>query len=195
MEGPVAVAAPTDAELVATVLNGNRNAFAPLVERYQTGIYNFTYRYTHNREDAADLAQETFLRAFRSLHRYNKKYQLRNWLYSIAANVCRDWSRKNGSRPATMAFAASPGIDSSAEPAGDSSDNPAEIVLTNENSKALADAISQLPDDYRACLILFHIEGISQAEICQILQLPLSVVKNRLYRARLRLRQMLGEVS
>jgi RNA polymerase sigma-70 factor (ECF subfamily) len=182
-----------DLDHVASVLGGNRNSFAPLVEQYQAGIYNYAYRYTHNREEAADLTQETFLRAFRFLDRYNSRYSFRNWLYAIATNACRDWARRMQGQNTTTLLPSD--LDEEVNMSEDErNSDPAELVVTSENTQALAQAIAQLPEDYRACLILFHIEGLSQAELCQILQLPLTVVKNRLYRARLRLRQML-EVS
>src|SRR5690625_1049522 len=89
----------TDAELVAKVVAGERREFAVLVERYQRDIYNLAYRSTYNRHDAEDITQETFLRAFRSLAKYDTTRSLRTWLYTIAVNICRDWVRRQGSRP------------------------------------------------------------------------------------------------
>lgn len=183
-----------DVNLVAECLGGNRNAFAPLVERYQSNVYNFCYRYTHNREDAGDLAQETFLRAFRHLDRYNSKYSFRSWLYTIATNTCHDWARKHNSQPAPallLDHADHEWHDIAAPESG----NPAEIVINTENTQALETAIASLPEEYRTCIILFYVAELSQAEMCEVLSLPVTIVKNRLYRARLRLRQMLEEVK
>lgn len=184
-----AVLSASDGRLVADVLAGDRSAFEPLVKRYQAAIYNFAYRYTHDREEAADLTQETFLRAFRHLHRYNSSLPMRNWLYAIASNICRDWTRRRKARPVTA-----PWPDNGEEPprgAAMQDDNPLDLLITAADVQALEAAIAELPDEYRVCFILFHLEGVSQADVAQILDLPLTVVKNRLYRARNRLRKRL----
>jgi RNA polymerase sigma-70 factor (ECF subfamily) len=182
----VELAQDSDISLVATCLRGNRNAFAPLVERYQARIYNLCYRYTHNPEDARDLTQETFIRAFRALDRYKEAYAFRTWLYSIGSNVCRDWSRRSKHLPETATL-----IDE--YDAADECADPADIAINTEDQSALAEAIATLPDAYKSLIILFYIEELSQEEISKILQLPITTIKNRLYRARLQLRQRLEE--
>lgn len=178
----------SDISLVATCLRGNRNAFAPLVERYQARIYNLCYRYTHNTEDACDLTQETFIRAFRALDRYNDAYAFRTWLYSIATNVCRDWARRTKHLVETAAL-----LDEHDAVEENKHVDPADITINSHDQEALAKAVAALPEAYRALIILFYIEELSQEEIGKILQLPITTIKNRLYRARLMLRQWLEE--
>jgi RNA polymerase sigma-70 factor (ECF subfamily) len=185
-----AISIQPDIDLIALCLRGNRNAFAPVVERYHACIFGFTYRYTRNREDAADLTQETFLRAFRSLNQYDSRFPLRNWLYTIATNACHDWARRCNTQPQGAPILDNPEVDS-IQATGQEAGDPADIVIRAENTQVVENAVAGLPEEYRAPLILFYMEGLSQGEISSILQLPLTVVKNRLYRARLRLRQML----
>ena len=178
-----------DVELVEAVLAGERQQFAVLVERYQRDIYNLAFRSTHNRQDAEDITQETFLRAFRSLAQYDTTRPWRTWLYAIAVNICRDWARRQGSRPETLQLTDS---DSSSEPSAAASLQPQDIVTEQETRRAVEAAVMELAPDYRLPVVLFYMRGIPQAEIADIMGLPLSVVKNRLYRARRRLRKVLA---
>ncbi len=188
MKAAVELTQDSDISLIATCLSGNRNAFAPLVERYQARIYNLCYRYTHSPEDAGDLTQETFMRAFRSLDRYDEAYAFRTWLYSIGTNVCRDWARRQKRLPETAALH----DEHDAIDLGEHVD-PADIAINTSDQEALARAVAALPEAYKALIILFYIEELSQDEMGKILQLPLTTIKNRLYRARLLLRQWLEE--
>lgn len=181
----------TDVELVEAVLSGERQQFALLVERYQRDIYNVGYRSTNNRQDAQDVTQETFLRAFRSLARYDTGRSLRTWLYTIAVNVCRDWARTKERRPQAVALLDSDGSDP-VSPDPNRSAQPQDVVIDREIQRTVQAAVMELDPDYRLLVILFYMRGLPQAEIADIMGLPLSVVKNRLYRARKRLRQTLG---
>lgn len=179
----------SDVELVPAVLAGDRGRFAVIVERYQRDIYNLAYRSTHNRQDAEDITQEAFLRAFRSLATYDATRSLRTWLYAVAVNICRDWARRRGSRPETVELLES---DATAEPAAASA-QPQHIVTERETREAIERAVMALPPDYRLPVVLFYMRGVSQAEIAEVMGVPLSVVKNRLYRARRRLKSTLGD--
>lgn len=179
----------SDVELVQAVLAGDRGRFAVIVERYQRDIYNLAYRSTYNRQDAEDITQETFLRALRGLASYDTTRPLRTWLYAIAANICRDWARRRGSRPDTVELLESDAVD---EPAATSS-QPQDVVAERETRAAVERAVMELPPDYRLPVVLFYMRGVPQAEIAEIMGVSLSVVKNRLFRARSRLKVMLGD--
>lgn len=189
MKGSEPVSESSAAEIVAAVLAGNRQAFAPLVEQHQTAIYNFVYRYTRSRADAEDLTQETFLRAFRHLHQYRGHLPFRNWLYGIAVHACRDWSRRRSVRPLPAANLPEEIEKNFSSPADI---DPSEQLHAAENRRQLEKAVQVLPDGYKTVFILFYIQEVSQAEIARALRLPLTVVKNRLYRARLMLRKSLA---
>lgn len=178
----------SDVELVKAVLAGERGQFAVLVERYQRDIFNLAYRSTHNRQDAEDIAQETFLRAFRALSTYDPARPLRTWLYAIAANICRDWARRRQSRPETVEL-----MESDARLVPSKAPQPADVAARRETRRAVEEAVMKLEPDYRLPVVLFYMRGVPQAEIAEIMGLPVSVVKNRLYRARRRLREMLGD--
>lgn len=180
----------TDVELVQAVLNGDRGQYARLVERYQRDIYNVAYRSTNNRHDAEDVAQETFLRAFRGLSEYDQTRSLRTWLYAIAVNVCRDRARRAGSRPQSVPLLES---DGPAEPAS-GPPQPQDVVVKREMQDAVQNAVMALDPDHRLPVILFYMRGVSQADVADIMGVPLTVVKNRLYRARRRMREALTTV-
>lgn len=180
----------SDVELVEAVLSGERRRFGVLVERYQRDIFNLAYRSTHNPQDAEDITQETFLRAYRGLAGYDRTRSLRNWLYAIAVNLRRDWARVRGSRPESVPLMES---DATADLVA-GSPQPPDVVAQREMHAAIQAAVMELAPEYRLPVVLFYIRGVPQAEIADIMGLPLSVVKNRLFRARRRLRAALGDV-
>lgn len=182
-----------DRELVQAVLRGDRRQFAGLVQRYQRDIYNLAYRSTHNRQDAEDITQEVFLRAFRSLARYDETRPFRSWLYAIAVNVCRDWARRQASRPREAPLEGSAGEEAGRSPELPADGPlPAEVAAARDMQRQVQAALMELDPEYRLLVILFYVRGMSQAEIAEVTGLPLTVVKNRLYRARQRLRAILA---
>lgn len=194
----------TDSELIAAVLAGETARFAVLVERYQRDIYNLAYRSTHHRQDAEDITQETFLRAYRSLGAYDAARPLRTWLYAIAVNVCRDWARRRASRPQVWSLLDADGSEEAgAGPAStveegdgataeDAYGHPEAAALRRETQRLVEQAVMALEPEYRLLVVLHYFRGVSQGEAAEILGLPLSVVKNRLFRARRRLRDLLS---
>lgn len=180
----------TDGKLVRAVLSGDRERFAVIVERHQRDMYNLAYRSTGDRHDAEDIVQETFLRAFRSLSKYDTTRSLRTWLYAIAVNVCRDWARRRKSRPRGTALLEGAGaVDTVKGPL-----QPHEVAIERDRQRAVQRAVTALSPEYRLPLILFYMRGLPQAEIAEIMGVPISVVKNRLYRARRRMRATLGSI-
>lgn len=202
----------SDVELVQAVLAGDRAQFAALVERYQRDIFNLAYRSTHHRQDAEDITQETFLRAFRSLPSYDVSRPLRTWLYAIAVNVCRDWARRRTSRPQTLTLldtdgpvegagvvsgAAAIGHDGGSRADGadaNAAAQPEQLFLRREAQQLVESAVMALEPDYRLPVVLFYMRGVPQADIAEMMGVSLSVVKNRLFRARQRLRAVLSDV-
>lgn len=183
----------TDGELVQAILAGKRHHFATIVERYQRDIYNLAYRSTDNRHDAEDITQDTFLRAFRALSQYDARRSLRTWLYAIAANICRDRVRRRATRPQTVSLlpdeAPSHSDDFLSKDA-----RPDDVVVGREGEACVRRAVLGLPPDYRIPVILFYMRNLPQAEIAEIMGVPVTVVKNRLYRARRKLQSELGGV-
>lgn len=163
---------------------GDRRAFGNLVEAFQRPVFNLTYRMLGNAEEAEDAAQEAFLRAYSRLHQYNPDHKFSTWLFSIANHHCIDRLRK---RRATLI----PIEDSTLQFTLESeSPRPDERLLAKESSKELQALLQELDPDYRTPLILRYWHEYSYQEIADAMDISLSAVKSRLFRAR----QKLAEV-
>jgi len=172
-----------DAELIKRTLDGDNDAFAELVTRYKKLIYNVIYNMIDNREEVNDIAQEVFIKIYRSLGKYNLEYKFSTWSVRIATNHCVDVLRKKKADEISIDEAI--GVSSNF-------DTPEEDYLKKEKRQRINYELSKLPDKYRIPLILFHKNGLSYEEISQILNEPMSIIKNRLYRARLMLKEALS---
>jgi len=160
----------SDTLLVQESLNGNKAAFSKLVMKYQTPVFGLAYRMTRSRDDAADLAQDTFIRAYMKLNQYKDDYPLKNWLLSICANLSKNRFRK---------------ISRQRGAERDHFDiYQSEIRNENPNRIALEEALAQIPESHRIPLILKHIEGLSYEEISQVLHIGISAAKMRVKRGR-----------
>ncbi|NLG87488.1 MAG: sigma-70 family RNA polymerase sigma factor [Firmicutes bacterium] len=179
----------TDEALVQQCRNGNKEAFAILVERYQDKIYNLTYRLVSNREDAADLTQEVFYRALLKLSSFRGEASFATWLYRIATNVCYDQIRGQKNRHLVSLNSAWP--DELSPELPDQGAGPAEVCLKRVVFQRLQEAIAALPLEQRTVIVLREIQGLSYEEIAQVLQCSLGTVKSRLSRARQALRDKL----
>lgn len=156
-------------------------AFGELLLRYQDQVYNYLYRMIGHREDAADLAQEVFLRVYKSLHRFRAGAPFRPWLYKIATNVAINYLR---ARRATLP------LDEEA-PLREDRFSPERMAELRELGHQVGQVLLQLPEAYRAVILMRHIEELSYEEMAQALDVPLGTVKVRLHRARLLLMEKL----
>jgi RNA polymerase sigma-70 factor, ECF subfamily len=163
-----------DASLVRRCLDGDESSMRALVERFQAIVFGLCHRMLGHREDAEDVAQDVFLRVFRSLHGWDETRPLKPWLLTIAANRCRTAMSRRARRPAGGELQ----VDSIAD-----SLEPASMGLAEELQLALA----QLRDDYRICFVLFHQQELSCAEVAEIMNCPEGTVKTWLHRARRKL--------
>lgn len=160
---------------------GSDEAFTNLVETYQKHVYNLCYRMLGEPESAEDAAQETFLRAFQHLHRYDRKRPFATWLLSIAAHYCIDRLRR---RKFSMAS-----IDQDEEEGGfelpdADAPNPESEVVHNEQREQMQGLLKRLDSVDRAAIVLRYWNDCSEAEIAEALNLTVSAVKSRLHRAR-----------
>ena len=171
--------ASSDEELVARSMGGDLDSFNQLVLRWERPIYALAYRVIGREEDARDVAQETFLRAFRALSGFKGQAKFSSWLYRITLNLCRDWIRKEKRTPVSQA---PEGIDI-IELAGEAT--PAEsieqLVGRKELGRAVSRAMAMLPEEQRTAIILKEYHGLTFQEIADMLDCPLSTVKTRLY--------------
>jgi RNA polymerase sigma-70 factor (ECF subfamily) len=183
----------TDEELVARSQGGDLDSFNQLVLRWERPIYALAYRVIGREEEARDVAQETFLRAFRALKGFKGQAKFSSWLYRITLNLCRDWMRRERRAPVAQA---PDGVDI-IELAGEStpSESIEELVSRHELGRAVAKAMSQLPEDQRTAIILKEYHGLTFQEIADQLDCPLSTVKTRLYQGLTVLRRQLREAG
>lgn len=184
----------SDQEIVQAVLEGQQHRFAELVESYQGRIVSYVYRMLGNYDDAVDLSQEVFLKAYTALDSYKPRYPFTAWLFRIARNAAIDELRR---RKGTMVSLDAPleleeGEVDRQLPA-DSAD-PETAFLRDEFQETLETAVAGLDDKYREPLVLRHAAGLSYAAIAEALELPLGTVKTRIHRAREQLRGVLGDV-
>ncbi|MFV9505588.1 MAG: RNA polymerase sigma factor [Oscillochloridaceae bacterium umkhey_bin13] len=177
--------------LVEAGQRGDVEAFNQLVRTYEGRIYNLCYRMLGDGDAAADVTQDTFISAYRNLHKFRGGV-FRAWLFRIATNACYDALRARKRRP-TVSLQA-PSDDDDDTPAFDLPDpneSPDEFVLRRELAGAIQAGLAQLPEDQRAVIILSDIQGMAYDEIAEVTNTNLGTVKSRLSRARARLRDIL----
>ena len=171
--------ASSDEELVTLSQGGDLDSFNQLVLRWERPIYALAYRVIGREEDARDVAQETFLRAFRALKGFKGQAKFSSWLYRITLNLCRDWIRRERRTPLAQA---PEGVDL-VELAGEAtpSETIEQLVGRKELGRAVSKAMALLPEEQRTAIILKEYHGLTFQEIAELLDCPLSTVKTRLY--------------
>ncbi|RJQ08627.1 MAG: sigma-70 family RNA polymerase sigma factor [Bacillota bacterium] len=181
----------TDLVLVERCQQGQVEYFGDLVARYQSRIYNMAYRILHNREEAEDITQETFLNVYRALDSF-KGDRFSPWIYKIASNLCLDYLRRR--RPSVVSLDAPVGPDGDiTREMADETRSPEDAALADALGSHVQRAIDSLPPKYRAVVVLRHMQDLAYEEIADALGLPLGTVKTRLFRAREILRVRLAE--
>ena len=183
----------TDQELVALAKQGDQDAFAQLVEANQNKIYSLALRMTGNPEDGADLAQEAFLKAWRSLPTFQEESSFSTWLYRLTINLCIDFLRKEKRRKAAVTTISLDDDEDESPPVEvpDQRFTPETEVEHRELRAAMSRALHSLSDEHRQILILREVEGLSYTEIAGLLELEEGTVKSRIARARISLRNIL----
>lgn len=176
----------SDADLIQQTLAGDQDAFGLIVARYKKSLYNVIYNLVREPQEASDLFQESFLKIYKSLSSYRPEYKFYTWAVKIATNTCLDRLRQKRIEPVPV---------EEAEDLPGQEPTPEESYLSWERAARVRDAVRRLPEIYRTPLVLFHQENLTYEEIVAILNLPLSIVKNRLYRGRLMLREELTDLG
>jgi RNA polymerase sigma factor (sigma-70 family) len=166
-------------DFIERALQGDQSACRDLVKRYERGIFNMIYQMVKNREEAEDLVQETFIKAFNALESYNNQFAFSTWLYKIAFNNCIDSIRKHKLKTYPL-------------------DRPIETregseMLFLEKRKQINQAIRCLPEKYKRVILLRHQEEKTYEEIADIMHIPLGTVKARIFRAREMLKRCIKE--
>jgi RNA polymerase sigma-70 factor (ECF subfamily) len=181
----------TDEELVARSVGGDAESFNELILRGERPIYALAYRTIGREEDARDVCQETFLRAFRALPGLRGQAKFSSWLYRIALNLCRDGNRR--ARRAQVVQAPE-NVDlvelaSALEP----SETVEDLVARNDLARAVERAMASLPEEQRTAIVLKEYHGLTFQEIADLVGCPLSTVKTRLYQGLTVLRRELAK--
>ena len=181
--------ASTDEELVARTVAGDADSFNQLILRWERPIYALAYRVIGRDEDARDVCQETFLRAFRALPGFKGQAKFSSWLYRITLNLCRDWIRRQRRTPVVSA---PEGVDivelASAQGPVESIED---LVARKQLSRTVGEAMRFLPEEQRTAIILKEYHGLTFQEIADLQGCPLSTVKTRLYQGLSVLRRQL----
>ncbi len=173
----------SDNVLIETVLGGNTEKFALLVTRYQQRIMRFILKYEYNIHDAQDLAQETFLQAFRALHGFNCQSRFLTWLTGIAFNLVKNHLSRNPTKHHVHLD-----IDELSEGlSGNADDDPARECERSQLLRAMERAVTALPQEMQDVLVLVAAEELSYDEAAATLNVPVGTVKSRLCRARMQL--------
>lgn len=184
-----------DAVLEPALLERCRNkdpeAFGKLVDAYQNRLYGFIRRMVADSEEAADLTQDTFIRAFQAIGRFDGRSSLRTWLFRIAYNLCIDRSRRVDRAPTEYRIDSGYAEDESFDIPDDRWD-PESLVLTDELIKLVEDGVQSMSEKLRSVLLLHDREDMSYEEIAGILGVPIGTVKSRLFLARAHLQNLLG---
>ena len=176
-----------EAEVIRRVQNGDANAYEVLVTAYEKNVYNLALRMTGNAQDAEDMAQEAFLKAYNSLDSFRGDSKFSVWLYRIVSNVCLDFLRRQKRRPATsLSVEDDEGEDVQLD-IPDDSQSPQELLERKLTREAVRQGLAQLPEEQRQILLLREIQGLSYEEIGLALSLEPGTVKSRIFRARKRL--------
>ena len=183
----------TEQELVALAKQGDQDAFAQLVEANQNKIYSLALRMTGNPEDGADLAQEAFLKAWRSLPSFQEESSFSTWLYKLTSNLCIDFLRKEKRRKVAVTTISLDDDEDDSPPmeVPDHRFTPEAEVERRELRAAMSQALKVMSEEHRQILILREVEGLSYTEIAELLGVEEGTVKSRLARARISLRNIL----
>ncbi len=165
--------------LVEACLSGDHAAFGSLVDSYETKLYNVALRITGSRDDAMDVTQSTFVKAYEKLHTFDPSHRFFSWIYRIAINEALNMTRRRGA-----ASELDPGM------AGVDGD-PERLSSDREYRAVLHRALAELTPEYRTVVVLKHLQGLSYREIADLLGIDETLVKSRLFSARRRLREAL----
>jgi len=188
----------SDVEVVALAQQGKEAAYRELLTRYERPVFSLIFRMVRDRETAEDLSQETFIKVLNNIDRYSPDFKFSSWLFKIANNLTIDHLRRR--RLDTISIEGAPDAVTAESARATSiaivsaNESPLAELESKELGASIERAIAQLRPEYRACIILRHVEDRSYEEIAEIVKLPLGTVKTYIHRARHELRAALDEV-
>ena len=183
----------TDEQLILEFQNGNVEAFNEIVFRYKDKVVNFLYRYTGSREESEDLAQDTFLKLYKSKHLYREIARFSTWFYTIAINIAKTNLRKNKRYNSISISEFDPDNEKDF-------DLPSDVLTPEETAQAgienyhIQKAIDSLDEKFKQVILLRDIQDLDYDEIAKITELPLGTVKSRINRGREKLKEILSDI-
>lgn len=176
-----------DLQLIRRCLAGEKEAFEPLITRYKRLVYSVALNALRNREEAADVAQEVFLKVWSNLWRFDPQYPFKAWIARITLNHCINLNQKKNPQVGWN--------DDDMERMATAEGMPETETIGKEKRDAVRQAIDKLPEMYRIPIMLYHQQNLSYEEICEVTNSPMSIVKNRIFRARKILAGSLAEYA
>ncbi len=181
-----------DKELIKQVLEGKKEAFEMIVRKYQAPIINYLARMIGEYQQAVDLSQEVFVKAYFSISKFDFRYKFSSWLFKIASNLCIDMWRKRKVKTISLDQSLSQQDELYIQVAN-GKPSPIEKYERKQIAKKIEKAIKQLPPTLKELFILRHINELSYQEIAQIKDMPIGSVKNKVFRAKERLKSLIEE--
>ena len=172
----------TDFELIQKCLNEDREYFSELISRYKNLVYSIILRMIKDQEEADDLAQEVFIKVYKNLFRYYPDFKFSTWIIRITTNHVIDYRRKKQQETVPL---------ESVEYEMSTDESPESAYIKEEQKSLLKRLVDNLPDMYKIPIVLYHNQGLSYQEISDIIEEPLSKVKNRIFRGRKMLKESL----
>ncbi|MDQ8204541.1 sigma-70 family RNA polymerase sigma factor [Pelagicoccus sp. SDUM812003] len=191
----------TDRDLMQALVAGNQRALDRIIERWERPLYSFAFRYLQNEALTRDIVQETFVRVYTKRERYNPDFPLSSWIFTIAANLCKNRARWRMRHPEVSLETPIGGEDGKdalrmEDVVATEQPQPGERLQADEELRALKRVVASLPHDLRTAVLLHHYENVSYKEIADIVGCSVRGVETRLYRARkllrVRMKQVLG---
>ena len=173
--------------VIRRVQHGDTEAFELLVAAYEKTVYNVALQMTGSREDAQDLTQDAFLKAYSSLDSFRGDSKFSSWLYRIVSNLCLDFKRRQGRRPSASLTVEDDEGETLQLDIADESQSPETLLEQKLTREAVQRGLRELPDEQRQILLLREIQGMSYEEIGEVMHLEAGTVKSRIFRARKKL--------
>lgn len=183
-----------ETQLVKRAKENDGKAYDELTLLFKDAVYGIIYRMVRNKQEAEDLTQEAFIKAYNSINSFNEDYAFSTWLFKIATNNCIDFFRKRKLKTYSMDQTIKYKDDEIHQEYADEDPTAENILLADEKSKMIHQAILSLPEKYKTAIVLRHHDEKSYEEIAQILDLPLGTVKARIFRAREMLKKSLKDI-
>lgn len=184
-----------DVELIRRCLANDQAAYGQLLARYRRQVLALVWRMVSNREEAQDLAQEAFIRAFRSLHTFDPSRSFAAWLFRITTNLCVDHYRKRKLDTVSLVQASGPDREERTLEIRSETAGPDEVYADRQHAERLDQLVKSLPAPYRIVVLLRHQSDMAYEEIAEALNLPLGTIKARLHRAHKMLREKLERIN